>query len=322
MTPETYYTVLGISESATQDEIKRAYRELIRQVHPDTVPNASAYWRRAAEESSKEINEAYHVLTDSARRSSYDEQLAEYRRQQAAPAPSPSVWRAAGTPPPRSNGWPTAPASPERSTQKQTGRGYNWQPLQRWAGNYPVLAGCIIVLLLAPVVGLFAGLRQNKAGANNESASDRFYSAFTCLDPRAAVSPIDGKPCRKPEDAVGASAVAGAATPVSHTYSLAQAVSAPSSYSAHACGGVEIPCKVSSTPRWFYIASDGIHPLGGDPDDDACKRINAKNLSACKASVRFCPRGVWSRDCFSYAKWKKSVDSPPVEKPIPEWPAQ
>ena len=79
MSDETHYTVLGIPEGATQDEIKRAYRELIRQVHPDHVPNASPYWKRAAEEKSKELNEAYHVLIDPKRRRSYDEQLASHR---------------------------------------------------------------------------------------------------------------------------------------------------------------------------------------------------------------------------------------------------
>lgn len=118
MSEETYYTVLGIPESATHEEIKRAYRELIRQVHPDTVPNASAYWKRAAEERSKEINEAYHVLTDSTQRSSYDEQLAEYRRQQAAPAHSPSASKASGTAPPNPYSWTAAPAPYERSTQR------------------------------------------------------------------------------------------------------------------------------------------------------------------------------------------------------------
>jgi hypothetical protein len=324
MTEDTYYTVLGIPESATQDEIKRAYRDLIRQVHPDSVPNASAYWKRAAEERSKEINEAYHVLTDSAQRSSYDEQLAEYRRQQTAPAPPPAPPPTGDVaPPPLSHGRPQNPARPEQRSRRQTRRRYDWQPLKRWAGNYPALAGCIIVLLLAPVIGLFAGLRQNRTAARDDAlASEGFYSAFPCLDPRDTVSPIDGRPCRKPEGTTLASENADARPRVSHTYTPAPTAPASSSYSVHPCGGTETPCKASATPQWFYIAQDGVHPLGGEPDDDTCKRIDAKSFSTCKASLRFCPRGVWSRDCVSYAKWKRSVDPPRVEKAIPEWPAQ
>jgi len=52
---DTYYTVLGISETATQKEIKAAYRELMKQVHPDAVPKASPYWKQQAEEKSKEV---------------------------------------------------------------------------------------------------------------------------------------------------------------------------------------------------------------------------------------------------------------------------
>ncbi len=83
---ETYYTVLGVPRSATATEIKAAYRELMRQVHPDAVPNASPYWRKLAEEKAKEINEAYQVLSDSAKRRQYDQLLDAYQQAHAQPS--------------------------------------------------------------------------------------------------------------------------------------------------------------------------------------------------------------------------------------------
>jgi molecular chaperone DnaJ len=61
-----YYEVLGVGRSASQEEIKKAYRGLARQYHPDVsdAPDAEARF--------KEINEAYEVLSDSEKRATYD----------------------------------------------------------------------------------------------------------------------------------------------------------------------------------------------------------------------------------------------------------
>lgn len=61
-----YYEVLGIDQSATADEIRSAYRRLAKQYHPDVNS------QDGAEETFKEINEAYAVLSDDDRRSRYD----------------------------------------------------------------------------------------------------------------------------------------------------------------------------------------------------------------------------------------------------------
>ncbi len=62
-----YYAVLGVAEGASEEEIKKAYRKLARRYHPDRNPND-----HEAEERFKEIQEAYEVLTDEARRREYD----------------------------------------------------------------------------------------------------------------------------------------------------------------------------------------------------------------------------------------------------------
>jgi molecular chaperone DnaJ len=67
---KNYYEVLGVSKTASQDEIKSAYRKLAKQYHPDFHPGDAA-----AAEKFKEINEANEVLSDENKRKQYDYEL-------------------------------------------------------------------------------------------------------------------------------------------------------------------------------------------------------------------------------------------------------
>ncbi|WP_345054192.1 J domain-containing protein [Hymenobacter glaciei] len=75
-----YYKVLGLEKSATPEQIKKAYRKLARQHHPDVNPND-----KGAEQKFKEINEANEVLSDPAKRKKYDQFGADWQRYQQQP---------------------------------------------------------------------------------------------------------------------------------------------------------------------------------------------------------------------------------------------
>src|SRR5690554_8046726 len=68
MAKKDYYEVLGVSRDSGDEEIKKAYRRLAREYHPDVNKNDPQ-----AEEKFKEINEAYHVLSDPQKRAAYDQ---------------------------------------------------------------------------------------------------------------------------------------------------------------------------------------------------------------------------------------------------------
>ncbi len=71
-----YYEVFGVPRTATQDEIKRAYRKLARKYHPDVSKEA------AAEERFKELGEAYEVLKDPEKRAAYDQMGSQWKNGQ------------------------------------------------------------------------------------------------------------------------------------------------------------------------------------------------------------------------------------------------
>ena len=92
-----YYKTLGVAKSATEKEVKQAFRKLARKLHPDVNPGD-----KAAEAKFKEINEAYEVLGDPEKRKKYDElganwRLYEQAGAQGGPNPFAGGWNVGGT---------------------------------------------------------------------------------------------------------------------------------------------------------------------------------------------------------------------------------
>ena len=81
-----YYAILGVSKTATPEEIKQAFRKLARKFHPDVNPK-----NKQAEARFKEVNEAYEVLSDADKRKKYD-QFGQYWKQAGEGFPSGGVW--------------------------------------------------------------------------------------------------------------------------------------------------------------------------------------------------------------------------------------
>jgi len=82
-----YYKILGVDRKASEEDIRKAYRKLAKQYHPDYNPN-----NKGAEEKFKEINEAYEVLSDPKKRSHYDRLGSDYSQWQRRGGPGNFNW--------------------------------------------------------------------------------------------------------------------------------------------------------------------------------------------------------------------------------------
>lgn len=83
MVEANFYSILGVSETATMDEIKKAYRKLAKKYHPDINPN-----NPEADRKFKQIGEAYEILGDSAKRTEYDKRLHSKGKKQTSSSAS------------------------------------------------------------------------------------------------------------------------------------------------------------------------------------------------------------------------------------------
>ena len=105
-----YYEVLGVPKTAAPDEIRKAFRKLARQHHPDVSKD-----KKKAEEKFKEINEAYEVLSDPEKRRKYDTLGADWEH------------GGAGYPPPPGGG--QLSHAPRRCGSPGSGRGIRPPPI-------------------------------------------------------------------------------------------------------------------------------------------------------------------------------------------------
>ena len=110
-TTRTHYEILGLPRNATPAQIKRRYRELVRKYHPDVAADKAASHRLFLQ-----INQAYEVLKDSARRKSYDESLELDEMIRAKRAAARRQTQSGGTAAPRSAATPP-PHAPRNVSQ-------------------------------------------------------------------------------------------------------------------------------------------------------------------------------------------------------------
>ena len=117
----TYYDVLEIPTSATQEEIKKAHHGLAQAYHPDKNANATERLRHDGEEKLKDINEAYNVLGDEGKRKQYDDLLKklEEQKNQTKQASQPNPSTAQVRQPPRQTSY-TPPVTQRRNYNRPT----------------------------------------------------------------------------------------------------------------------------------------------------------------------------------------------------------
>ncbi len=132
MAEPDFYKILGVSRTASADEIKSAHRELVKKYHPDLFPNATQKAR--ANKRLQQINAAYAVLSNVERRRQYD--LRFFQKAQAVkPAAAASGRRSSATPhrPPAAKTWEHLARRSNEKVQRIT---KTFRRLSKAAGNY------------------------------------------------------------------------------------------------------------------------------------------------------------------------------------------
>ena len=140
------YRVLGVAQSATPEEIKKVYRKLARQLHPDVAGNANG------EERFKALSFAYEVLSDATKRRQHDSDLAYARRIQSS-TPSPSYSRPAYAEPSAAVVYPQVDEPRlQREWEKFISTPFSWSEFM-----FPRWEWVVGIMMLPLVFPLFAG---------------------------------------------------------------------------------------------------------------------------------------------------------------------
>lgn len=172
MESKEYYQTLGVPRYATHDEIKKAFRSLARQYHPDARPND-----KDAERKFKEINEAYEVLGDTDKRRQYDRYGANWQRYQTSQSPfSSSQRRTASRPSTAGGGF----------SSRNTGAGGGFGNTNFGGGG--ANTGGASGKSEFNFSDMFTNAKQQASGfANNNGFSDIFGSVFGRNNPDNAI---------------------------------------------------------------------------------------------------------------------------------------
>ncbi len=165
MSDETYYAALGVSETATLPEIKAAYRNLLKKIHPDTVSTLSPNLISIAEDATQEVIEAYSVLSDEGRRRHYDQQLVESRRQAIAvprvlvpSIPAPAVPARVPTKRMRMRHSRVHYCRKCGTRKEANGSCPKCGSTKRWAARHPILTAFLVAVVLPAILILCAAV--------------------------------------------------------------------------------------------------------------------------------------------------------------------
>ena len=115
MALKNYYQLLDIAQTATADEVKRAFRQQIARYHPDKVQHLGKEFQAMAADRAAELTEAYRILSDQGRRAEYDRAFVDAGGQTAPPAAAAPAPNGGDEPPVPEAGWPGTPPPPPPS---------------------------------------------------------------------------------------------------------------------------------------------------------------------------------------------------------------
>jgi len=185
-----YYTLLGVTPSATQDQIRQAYKRESLKTHPDRLVNARPEERRRATEKFQAIADAYYVLSDTKRRRDYDLQYESRSFNERTPDPDASAnffenftnMFGAGS----SNTRPEPQARPDaEGTFTDVFEELLRPEVERrvpWWSYLGALCGAGVGFIIANFPGLIAGLiAGNRLGAIRDAKGKSVAVVFTNL---------------------------------------------------------------------------------------------------------------------------------------------